>query len=156
MDYLRRLQERLRVAHEFTRQAQASLGVRQKRTYDTRCRGQDLAPGDRVWIYCPSRTKGVSPKLRSHWQGPGEVRQRLREVVYRVRRPGRGSVVVLHRDQLAPYRPLAQPAVEAADEVLVPRSPRDSPGAPGGTPKRTQRRWRGPPYLKDFLIAGDG
>ncbi|KAJ8397634.1 hypothetical protein AAFF_G00436330 [Aldrovandia affinis] len=77
MDYLRRLQERLQVAHVFSCQAQASSGARQKRTYDTRCWGQDFTPGDRVWIYCPSQTKGMSSKLRSHWQGPGEILQRL-------------------------------------------------------------------------------
>ncbi|KAJ8416204.1 hypothetical protein AAFF_G00382260 [Aldrovandia affinis] len=43
MDYLRWLQERQRPS-----QAQAGSGVRQKRTYDTHCRGQDFAPGDRV------------------------------------------------------------------------------------------------------------
>ncbi|KAJ8416327.1 hypothetical protein AAFF_G00356150 [Aldrovandia affinis] len=68
-----------------------------------------MTPGDRVWIYCSSQMKGVSPKLRSHWRGPGKVLQRLGEVVYRVRMPGRGREVVLHRDRLAPYQPLAQP-----------------------------------------------
>ncbi|KAJ8366500.1 hypothetical protein AAFF_G00353370 [Aldrovandia affinis] len=38
---------------------------------------QDFAPSDRVWIYYPSGTKGVSPKLRSYWQGPGEILQQL-------------------------------------------------------------------------------
>ncbi|KAJ8395707.1 hypothetical protein AAFF_G00029440 [Aldrovandia affinis] len=90
VDYLHRLQEHLEVVHDFTRQAQAGSGVRQKRAYDTRCRDQVFAPGDRVWIFCPSRTKRVSPKLRSCWRGPGEVLQRLSEVLYRVRMPGQG------------------------------------------------------------------
>ncbi|KAJ8412453.1 hypothetical protein AAFF_G00127890 [Aldrovandia affinis] len=58
VDYLHRLQECLRVVHDFTRQAQAGSGVRQKRAYDTRCWDQVFAPGDQVWIFCPSRTKG--------------------------------------------------------------------------------------------------
>ncbi|KAJ8391970.1 hypothetical protein AAFF_G00082800 [Aldrovandia affinis] len=90
VDFLRRLQERLKVVHDFTCQAQAGSGVKQKRAYDTRCQGQAFAPGDRGRIFCPSRTKGVSPKLRSRWHRPGEVLQRLSEVVYRVRMPGRG------------------------------------------------------------------
>ncbi|KAJ8412637.1 hypothetical protein AAFF_G00115880 [Aldrovandia affinis] len=102
VDYLHRLQEHLRVGHDFTRQAQAGSGVRQKRVYNTRCRDQVFAPGDRVWIFCPSRTKGVSPKLRSPWRRPGEVLQQLSEVVYQVRMPGRGREVVLHQDWLAP------------------------------------------------------
>ncbi|KAJ8406632.1 hypothetical protein AAFF_G00302060 [Aldrovandia affinis] len=61
IDYLHRLQERLQVAYDFTRQAQAGSGVKQKR---------HLVPGPIVHtrslqIFCPSRTKGVSPKLRS-------------------------------------------------------------------------------------------
>ncbi|KAJ8401478.1 hypothetical protein AAFF_G00383970 [Aldrovandia affinis] len=97
VDYLRQLQERLKVVHE----AQASLGVKQKRAYDTRCRGQAFAPGDWVWIFCPSRTIGVSPKLRSHWRGLGEVLQRLGDVVYRVRMPGQGREVVLHQGHIS-------------------------------------------------------
>ncbi|CAI5685713.1 unnamed protein product [Oreochromis niloticus] len=107
MDYYRRLRERLQVVHNYTRQAQASAGVRQKRAYDTKCRGEAFVPGDKVWVYCPVRKRGVSPKLCSHWQGPAEVVERLTEVVYRIRMPGPGRLVVLHRDRLAPYRPLA-------------------------------------------------
>ncbi|KAJ8332909.1 hypothetical protein SKAU_G00418050 [Synaphobranchus kaupii] len=101
---------RLGVVHDYTRRAQANSGVRQKRAYDTRCWGQAFLPGDKIWVYCPERKKGVSPKLRSHWQGPGEVVAQLSEVVYRVRMPGWSRVVVLHRDRLSPYRPLAPPA----------------------------------------------
>ncbi|KAJ8399425.1 hypothetical protein AAFF_G00411370 [Aldrovandia affinis] len=91
-------------------EAQAESGVKHERAYDTRCRGQAFAPGGRVGIFCPSRTKGVSPKLRSRWRGLGEVLQWLGDVVYRVRMPGRGREVVLHQDRLAPYRPLVHPA----------------------------------------------
>ncbi|KAJ8388781.1 hypothetical protein AAFF_G00130140 [Aldrovandia affinis] len=119
-------------------------GVRQKWASDTRCRGQVFAPGDQVRIFCPSRTKGVSPKLRSRWRGPGEVLQWLREVVHRVRMPGRGREVVLHQDRLAPYRPLAQPAAEAAGESPRPLSPETLSvrlGEAGGEPdgRRTRR-----------------
>ena len=107
MDYYRRLIDRLQVVHEYARRAQANAGVRQKRAYDTRCQKLTFKPSDKVWVYCPTRKKGVSPKLCSHWQWPGEVMERVSEVVYRVRLPGRGRVVVLHQDRLSPYRPLA-------------------------------------------------
>ena len=61
MDYYCRLRERLQVVHDYTRQAQANSGVRQKRAYDTRCRGKVFKPGDKVWVYCPVCKKGVSP-----------------------------------------------------------------------------------------------
>ncbi|KAJ8387897.1 hypothetical protein AAFF_G00149320 [Aldrovandia affinis] len=94
VDYLCRLQERLKVVHDFTCQAQAGLGA-----------------------------KGVSPKLRSHWRRPGEILQRLSKVVYRVRMPGPGWEVVLRQDWLAPYQPLAQPTAGVAGESPRPFSP---------------------------------
>ena len=121
MDYFRRLRDRLLVVHDYTRQAQAASGVRQKRGYDIRCRGRAFTPGDRVWVYCPVRKKGVCSKLRSHWQGPGEILDRVSELVYRLQMPGlgaRGRVVVLHQDRLSPYRPLA-PIVAGEGELLV-------------------------------------
>ncbi len=44
----------------------------QKQAYDTRANGPTLRPGDRVWVFCPQRKWGLSPKLTHHWQGPGE------------------------------------------------------------------------------------
>lgn len=85
MDYFRRLRDRLQVVHDYTRQAQANSGVQQKRAYNTRCRGRALMPGDKEWVHCPVRKKGISPKLRNH--GPGEVMGRLSEVVYWVHMP---------------------------------------------------------------------
>ncbi|TDG96196.1 hypothetical protein EPR50_G00237120 [Perca flavescens] len=103
------------MVHDYSRQAQADSGVRQKKAYDTRCRGKVFKPGDKVWVYCPVRKKGVSPKLCSHWQGPGEIVSQLSEVVYRLRMPCQGRMVVLHQDRLAPYRPLA-PSVDSGVE----------------------------------------
>lgn len=102
MDYFRRLRDRMQVVHDLACEALANAGGRQKRAYDTRCRGRAFKPGDRVWVFYPIRKKGLSPKLQRHWQGPGEVTDRLSERVYRVR-----HLVVLHQDRLAPYCPRA-------------------------------------------------
>ncbi|KAJ8396456.1 hypothetical protein AAFF_G00017620 [Aldrovandia affinis] len=59
IDYLRQLQERLQVAHDFTRQAQAGSGVKQKRAYDTRCRGQAFAPEVVYQVRMPGRGREV-------------------------------------------------------------------------------------------------
>ncbi|KAJ8412040.1 hypothetical protein AAFF_G00143070 [Aldrovandia affinis] len=61
----------LRVARDFSRQAQDTAGLRQKRAYDHHCKGQTFKPGDRVWVHCPVRKKGLSPKLQLHWRGRG-------------------------------------------------------------------------------------
>ncbi|KAK0141568.1 hypothetical protein N1851_021279 [Merluccius polli] len=145
--------------------AQAASGVRQKRGYDTRCRGRAFIHGDRVWVYCPVRKRGVCPKLRSHWQGPGEILGVVSKVVYRLRMPGRGRVVVLHRDRLSPYRPLA-PAVaeEEGAGTGAPPAPAGSPAPDGAagpavaTPGRIQRptrRRRPPEHLRDY-VSGEG
>ncbi|CAI5682786.1 unnamed protein product [Oreochromis niloticus] len=149
MDYYRRLRERLQVVHDYTRQAQASAGVRQKRAYDTRCWGEAFVPGDKVWVYCPVRKRGVSPKLCSHWQGPAEVVERLTEVVYRIRMPGPGRMVALHRDRLSPYRPLAPADAGAGDAGDTPGSD-PSDFSPAGR-DRPVRQKKAPGHLQDFV-----
>ncbi|KAL4004005.1 hypothetical protein ACER0C_003718 [Sarotherodon galilaeus] len=153
MDYYRRLRERLQVVHDYTRQAQASAGVRQKRAYDTKCRGEAFVPGDKVWVYCPVCKRGVSPKLCSHWQGPAEVVERLTEVVYRIRMPGPGRMVVLHRDRLSPYRPLAPADAGAGDAGDTPGSD-PSDFSPAGR-DRPVRQKKAPGHLQDF-VWGNG
>jgi len=66
-------------------------------------------------VFCPTRVKGISPNLHSHWRGLAKILGQITEVVYRVRMPGQGCVVVLHQDRLAPYQPHAPLA--AGDEV---------------------------------------
>ena len=45
MDFFQRLRDLLLVVHDYTRQAQAALGRKHKRGYDTCCRGQALSAG---------------------------------------------------------------------------------------------------------------
>ncbi|KAJ8352500.1 hypothetical protein SKAU_G00239760 [Synaphobranchus kaupii] len=154
-EYYHRLRNRLLVAHDFARKAQASAGVKQKRWYDTRCRGRAFAAGEQVWIYCPERKKGLSPKLRASWRGPGEIVERLSEVVYRIRMPGRGRLVVLHQDRLAPYRPLATPDAaepEVSSDTVLPSEPEPSDTPPSAT-RRPKRHRRPPGHLRDFDVS---
>ncbi|KAJ8381341.1 hypothetical protein SKAU_G00021190 [Synaphobranchus kaupii] len=154
-EYYHRLRNRLLVAHDFARKAQASAGFKQKRWYDTRCRGRAFAAGEQVWIYCPERKKGLSPKLRASWRGPGEIVERLSEVVYRIRMPGRGRLVVLHQDRLAPYRPLATPDAaepEVSSDTVLPSEPEPSDTPPSAT-RRPKRHRRPPGHLRDFDVS---
>lgn len=109
-EYARQLQDRLDKAHKFARCQAETAGMRQKRLYDLRVRGQHFKAGDHVWVYSPKRKKGRSPKLDSKWIGPCYVVERVGEVVYRVRLAPRGRFVVLHRDRLAPYHGRGHPA----------------------------------------------
>ncbi|KAI3373158.1 hypothetical protein L3Q82_006121 [Scortum barcoo] len=158
LDYLYHLRERLNEVHNLTRQTLAAAGVRQKRAYDSRCSGGEFAAGAQVWVYCPERKKGLSPKLMSHWIGPCTVLERLSDVVYRVRLVKRNRVVVLHRDRLAPYQPLVHSMVESGAEDQ-PQSSTTLPKNIRGAPERTRRRRQLPQHLKDFVVdtwvAGD-
>lgn len=42
-----------------------------------RARRPTIGPGDRVWVFCPHRKRGLSPKLTHHWQGPGEILDKI-------------------------------------------------------------------------------
>lgn len=145
VDYLRRLSEWLQAVHDYTHQAQDYAGVRQNRP------PYPLAsvPGDKVWVYCPVRKKGVCPKLCSHCQGPAEVMTQLSEVVYWVSMLGWGCMVVLHHDRLAPYHPLASPAVEEGGASCTP-CPNQNDSLPAGLNRPARLRWT-PGHLKDFL-----
>ncbi|KAK2899431.1 hypothetical protein Q8A73_012560 [Channa argus] len=162
LDYLRRLKERLSVVHQLARESQGDAGARQKRAYDGQCHGHPFAVGDNVWVYCPVRKRGLSPKLTSHWQGPGEILDRISEVVYRVRMPGRGRRVVLHRDRLAPYHPLAPNPVTEPEDSLLSATPSASmnngglgaePGTVSGPLQRPARARRLPGQLRDFVVG---
>ncbi|KAL1254314.1 hypothetical protein QQF64_016543 [Cirrhinus molitorella] len=157
LEYFRRLKERLNTVHQLAREALENAGARQKRAYDARAHGPTFTPGDKVWVFCPQRKRGLSPKLTHHWQGPGEVLNKISEVVFRVYMPGGGRRVVLHKDRLAPYRPLA-PRQEAGSHLTAPSTERDNdglrtePGAGGSTPRRPERVRRRPGYLLDFVV----
>ncbi|CAI5678294.1 unnamed protein product [Oreochromis niloticus] len=151
LGYLHNLLARLREVHQLTRQALRDAGSRQKRAYDTRCKGEGLLPGQHVWVYSPERKKGLSPKLMSQWVGPCTVLERLSDVVYRVRLVKRNRVVVLHCDRLAPYQPLSPPREEPGPQ-LQPQAPNLASEAAGGPTERPQRHRRLPQHLRDFAL----
>ncbi|KAG1926312.1 protein NYNRIN-like [Pimephales promelas] len=106
LNYLRKLKERLSTVHQMAREALGDAGAHQKRAYDPRAHGPTIGPRDKMWMFCPQRKRGLSPKLTHHWQRPGEILNKISEVVFRVRMPVRGRQVVLHKGRLAPYHPL--------------------------------------------------
>ncbi|XP_056900058.1 uncharacterized protein LOC130531902 [Takifugu flavidus] len=152
LDYLHSLRERLQLVHEMTRKALSDAGLRQKWAYDSRCRGQDFAPGEQVWVYSPERKKGLSPKLMGQWVGPCTVLETVR-CVYRVRLVKRNRVVVLHRDRLAPYRHLAQSGGEVESEDQPTHSPTPPPGTTTGLSENTRRKRQLPHHLRDFVMG---
>ncbi|RXN10644.1 high choriolytic enzyme 2-like protein [Labeo rohita] len=131
--------------------------------HDTRAHGPTLGPGDKVWVFCPQRKWGLSPKLTHHWQGPGEILDQIAEVVFRVRMPGRGRRVVLHKDRLAPYHPLAPEQETGGSQSGSPPSTpsaktdndglRTEPGTGGRTSGRPKHVRRRPEHLLNFVVG---
>ena len=59
--------------------------------------------GDPVWLHCPQRKKGISPKLTRQWQGPYLVTKRINHMVYRVQLKPQTKPKVVHRNRLWRY-----------------------------------------------------
>lgn len=83
MEYFFHLKERLVCVH--LQSTLADAGVKQWHAYDVRVQGRDSGAGELVWVFCPARKKGLSPKLMPQWVGLCTVLEKLSEVVYRVR-----------------------------------------------------------------------
>ncbi|GFT15341.1 uncharacterized protein TNCV_3263981 [Trichonephila clavipes] len=62
-----------------------------KTRYDTKATGHQFKEGDKVWFYNPTRRKGLSPKLQSHWDGPYTILKIINDVVIRIH-----NLVALH------------------------------------------------------------
>ena len=74
-----------------------------KERYDSASNCEQLNIGDPVWLHCPQRKKGVSPKLTRQWQGPYLVTKRINDMVYRVQLRPQTKPKVVHRNRLWKY-----------------------------------------------------
>jgi hypothetical protein len=79
-----------------------------KTWYDKLANSTGYHEGDRVWLYCPTRTKGKSPKLQSSWEVPYKVVTQINDVVYRIHNNPRLRMMVVHLDWLATYQGVAR------------------------------------------------
>ncbi|GFX63473.1 retrovirus-related Pol polyprotein from transposon 412 [Trichonephila clavipes] len=55
-----------------------------KTRYDTKATGHQFKESDKVWFYNPTRRKGLSPKLQSHWDGPYTILKIINDAVIRI------------------------------------------------------------------------
>lgn len=101
--YARKVRERLEVAFEIARESSLVAQKRQKRYYDLKVCGQPYKVGEKVWVYNPAKTKGITPKLQCRWQGPCVIIRKLSDANYVVRKPrGRKKTEVVHFDRMKP------------------------------------------------------
>ena len=74
-----------------------------KERYDAASNCDQLNVGDPVWLHCPQRKKGISPKLTRQWQGPYLVTKRINDMVYRVQLKPLAKPKVVHRNRFWLY-----------------------------------------------------
>ena len=101
--YAEDLQARLERVHSFARTHMQLRSDSMKERYDSSSNCDRLQEGDPVWLHCPQRKKGVSPKLARQWQGPYLVTKRLNDTVYRVQLKPQSKPKVVHRNRLWKY-----------------------------------------------------
>ena len=82
-NYAEQLQARLERVHTFAR-SHMQLITDLKKCYDAGSNCDQLDVGDPVWLHCPQRKKGLSPKLMRQWQGPYLVTKCINAMVYKV------------------------------------------------------------------------
>ncbi|GFX30620.1 retrovirus-related Pol polyprotein from transposon 412 [Trichonephila clavipes] len=84
-EYVQNLQTRFEDVHHLARERINLRTEKMKTRYDTKATGHQFKEGDKVWFYNPTRRKGLSPKLQSHWDGPYTILKIINDVVIRIR-----------------------------------------------------------------------
>ncbi|GFX74189.1 retrovirus-related Pol polyprotein from transposon 412 [Trichonephila clavipes] len=102
-EYVQNLQARFEDVHNLARERINLRTEKMKTRYDTKATGHQFKEGDKVWFYNPTRRKGLSPKLPSHWDGPYTILKIINDVVIRIRKSTNSKPRVVHYDRLAPY-----------------------------------------------------
>lgn len=102
-EYVQDFQARLEGMHSFARERIDVATEKMKTRYDTTATDHRFQEGDKVWLWNPTRRKGLSPKLQVPWDGPYVVLKTLNDVVVRIRKSPNSKPKVVHYDRLAPY-----------------------------------------------------
>ncbi|GFS62188.1 retrovirus-related Pol polyprotein from transposon 412 [Trichonephila clavipes] len=85
-EYVQNLQARFEDVHNLARERINLRTEKMKTRYDTKATGHQFKEGDKVWFYNPTRRKGLSPKLQSHWDGPYTILKIINDAVIRIRK----------------------------------------------------------------------
>lgn len=134
-DLSNRLEETCKMAQEELLTAKN----KQKKHYDKTARNRTLEIGHKVLILLPS----CSSKLRLHWRGPYEVKEKVGDYSYRIMI--KNKLKLFHINLLKPFierQPIAAEdnLVQANDDTEVTRAvtqANDNPGAQRNFPART-------------------
>ena len=99
-EYVEILRTRLRQIHNVARKHMTQAMRSQKRHYDRNAKDIRYKVGDIVWLHCPARKKGRSPKLARPWKGPYLILTKLSDVNYRIQMSPKSKMEIVHADRL--------------------------------------------------------
>ena len=103
-DFTEKLRENFQEAHKRAEQVTGKSARKQKKMYDRHTTETGLQENQFVWLFDPSKKKGVSPKLQLRWKGPFLIVSQLSDVTFRIQATTRSKPIVVHSDRLKPYR----------------------------------------------------
>ena len=99
-EYRSRLEELMTTAAEVARRTLGQQWERMQRNCPVNGRTVPLQVGDSVRVYCSDLKPGASRKFAAPWKGPCPILEKLTDLLYRVRLPGKRQSSVLHRNRL--------------------------------------------------------
>ena len=103
-EYVDHQQEISRKAHEVAREHLQKAATHQKQNYDHKAGKSALEEGQAVWLWDPSRKRGVCPKLTSNWKGVFVItKKKIDDLVYKILKHQRAKPKVVHLNRLKPY-----------------------------------------------------
>ena len=115
LPYLHEVKEKLKEIHEIARENLEKSFDRQKRLYDHHANAHSYNVGDSVFLFDPTKKKGISPKLQSRWVGPYLVVGKLSDLLYKIQLRPQSKIKIVHHDRLKLEHGGSQGGVETTD-----------------------------------------
>lgn len=103
-EYVRHIERCLCEMYEIVRGETKQSALRQKRVYDRNVRSINYEIGDLVRRSQPKVTVGCKTKLARTWAGPWLIVKRLSDVLFQIKHSQNSKPVVVHSDNIKPYR----------------------------------------------------
>ena len=102
--YVKELEGKLSVVHEFARQKLKCASEIQKYYYDMKSFGSRFKVGDVILLYHPLKKIGIKPKLQCYWKGPYVVTKRINNVNYEIKQSPTGTPQIVHFNRMRPFK----------------------------------------------------
>ena len=99
--YVQKIQENLWEVHDLARNHLDGAHQRQKRNFDKNVNDPKFIIGEHVWMFNPTKKKGLSPKLMMCWEEvPYKILEFLNPLVAKIKRLGSNVTRIIHIDKL--------------------------------------------------------